>query len=56
MSKIIAKLQSPIDKVSGHKYTGFTIKAPFINFSFAPTKLIQIALTDTDFFIGWFIT
>ena len=37
MSKIIAKLQSPIDKVSGHKYTGFTIKAPFINFSFAPT-------------------
>lgn len=37
MSKIIAKLQSPIDKVSGHKYTGFTIKAPFINFSFDPT-------------------
>ena len=37
MSKIIAKLQSPIDKVSGHIYTGFTIKSPFINFSFAPT-------------------
>lgn len=37
MSKIIAKLQSPINKVFDHKYTGFTIKAPFINFSFAPT-------------------
>ena len=41
MSKIIAKLQSPIDKVSGHKYTGFTIKAPFINFSFAPTISVK---------------
>ncbi len=37
MSKIIAKLQCPIDKVFGHKYTGFSIKAPFISFSFAPT-------------------
>ena len=56
MSKIIVRIQLFLDKVFGHKYTGFTIKAPFINFSFAPTKLIQIALTDTDFFIGWFIT
>ena len=54
MSKIIVRIQLFLDKVFGHKYTGFTIKAPFINFSFAPTKLIQIALTDTDFFIGWF--
>ena len=52
MSKIIVRIQLFLDKVFGHKYTGFTIKAPFINFSFAPTKLIQIALTDTDFFIG----
>lgn len=56
MSKIIVRIQLFLDKVFGHKYTGFTIKAPFINFSFAPTKLIQIALTDTNFFIGWFIT
>ena len=56
MSKIIVRIQLFLDKVFGHKYTGFTIKAPFINFSFAPMKLIQIALTDTDFFIGWFIT
>ena len=47
MSKIIVRIQLFLDKVFGHKYTGFTIKAPFINFSFAPTKLIQIALTDT---------
>ena len=51
MSKIIVRIQLFLDKVFGHKYTGFTIKAPFINFSFAPAKLIQIALTDTDFFI-----
>ena len=56
MSKIIVRIQLFLDTVFGHKYTGFTIQAPFINFSFAPTKLIQIALTDTDFFIGWFIT
>lgn len=37
MSKIIAVFQVPIDKVSGHKYTGFTLKTPFVNFSFAPT-------------------
>ena len=37
MSKIIAKLQSPIDKVSGHKYTGFTIKAP----SHLPLRFLQ---------------
>ena len=37
MSKIIAKYQCYLDKVSGHKYTGCTIKTPFINFSFAPT-------------------
>lgn len=36
MSKIIVRIQLFLDKVFGHKYTGFTIKAPFINFSFAP--------------------
>lgn len=39
MSKIIAKSQFYIDKVSGHRYTGCTIKTPFINFSFAPTTI-----------------
>lgn len=37
MSKIIALVQLVIGKVLGHKYTGFTVKTPFINFSFAPT-------------------
>lgn len=36
MSKIIAGIQKVIGKVTGHRYTGFTIKAPFINLSFAP--------------------
>lgn len=56
MSKIIVRIQLFLGKMFSHKYTGFTIKASFINFSFAPTKLIQIALTDTDFFTGQFIT
>lgn len=37
MSKIIARFQNVPDKVFGHKYTGLTIKTPFVNFSFAPT-------------------
>lgn len=41
MSKIIAAIQKPIGKVSGHKYTGFTVKTPFINFSFAPSPFVQ---------------
>ena len=41
MSKIIAALQIPIGKVFGHKYTGCTVKTPFINFSFAPTHFQQ---------------
>ena len=40
MSKIITAIQKPIGKVSGHKYTGFTIKTPFINFSFAPAIIL----------------
>lgn len=36
MSKIINSIQAILDKVIAHKYTGFTIKLPFINFSFAP--------------------
>ncbi len=39
MSKIIAAFQIFFGKVLGHKYTGFTVKTPFINFSFAPTRL-----------------
>lgn len=37
MSKIIARFQIVPDKVCGHKYTGLTVKTPFVNFSFAPT-------------------
>ena len=37
MSKIIALFQIVLDKVFGHKYTGFSIKTPFVNVSFAPT-------------------
>ena len=37
MSKIITRFQIVPDKVFGHKYTGLTIKTPFVNFSFAPT-------------------
>ena len=37
MSKIISKSQKALDKVCDHKYTGLTLKTPFINFSFAPT-------------------
>lgn len=36
MSKIIEGIQKVTGKVSGHRYTGFTIKVPFINLSFAP--------------------
>lgn len=36
MSKIIAGIQKVTGKVFSHRYTGFTIKAPFINLSFAP--------------------
>ena len=37
MSKIIALFQIVLDKVFGHKNTGFSIKTPFVNVSFAPT-------------------
>ncbi len=36
MSKIIAGVQKIIGKVSGHRYTGLTLKMPFVNLSFAP--------------------
>ena len=39
MSKIIGLMRILLDKVLGHKYTGFSIKTPFINVSFAPTNL-----------------
>ena len=39
MSKIINFTQTIIGKVTGHKYTGITIKMPFVNFSFAPVLI-----------------
>lgn len=41
MTKIIAAIQRTIGKVFGHRYTGFTLKTPFIDFSFAPALFIQ---------------
>ena len=41
MSKIIAILQKGLDKATGHKYTGLTLKTPFINFSFAPSYITR---------------
>lgn len=42
MSKIIVGIQKVIGKVSGHRYTGFTVKAPFINLSFAPVLFTRL--------------
>lgn len=39
MSKIINFAQTIIGKVTGHKYTGITIKMPFVNLSFAPVLI-----------------
>lgn len=36
MSKIIMYANKLLAKVTGHRYTGFTVKMPFINLSFAP--------------------
>lgn len=38
MSKIIDLLQKVIGK-AGHKYTGLTVKTPFMNFSFVPASV-----------------
>ena len=44
MSKIIVGIQKVIGKVSGHHYTGFTIKAPFVNLSFAPVLFTRLLM------------
>lgn len=38
MSKIIMYANKLLVKVTGHRYTGFTVKTPFINLSFAPAQ------------------
>ena len=38
MSKIIMYANQLLVKVTGHKYTGLTVKTPFINLSFAPAQ------------------
>lgn len=42
MSKIILSVNKLLVKVTGHKYTGFTVKTPFINLSFAPAQIHTI--------------
>lgn len=42
MTKIIALLQKAIGKATGHKYSGMTVKTPFINFSFAPAITLRL--------------
>ena len=44
MSKIIKVVQTVLGKVFAHKYTGFVIKTPFVNISFAPTSIYGLAL------------
>ena len=39
MSKIITYANKLLVKVTGHRYTGFTVKTPFINLSFAPVLI-----------------
>ena len=56
MSKIIVRIQLFLDKVFGHKYTGFTIKAPFINFSFAPTAHTYYPINRMRFHRGVYST
>lgn len=38
MSKIFVYANKMLVKVTGHKYTEFTVKTPFINLSFAPAQ------------------
>lgn len=38
MSKIFMYVNKLLVKVAGHKYTGFTVKTPFVNLSFAPAQ------------------
>ena len=38
MSKVINFAQPIIGNITGHKYTGLTVKLPFINLSFAPAQ------------------
>ena len=44
MSKIITYANKLLVKVTGHRYTGFTVKTPFINLSFAPAQKCQYRL------------
>lgn len=41
MSKVINSAQPIIGNITGHKYTGLTVKLPFINLSFAPVHTIS---------------
>lgn len=38
MTKIFMYVNKLLVKVTGHRYTGFTVKTPFINLSFAPAQ------------------
>jgi len=38
MSKIFMYVNKLLVKATGHRYTGFTVKMPFINLSFAPAQ------------------
>ena len=38
MSKIFMYANKLLVKGTGHRYTGFTVKTPFINLSFAPAQ------------------
>lgn len=41
MQKIVSTVQKVLGKTIAHRYTGFTIRVPFINFSFAPAPFQQ---------------
>ena len=40
MHKFVNLIQHFIIRITGHKYSGITLKTPFINLSFAPVYVI----------------
>lgn len=50
MNHLISTIKSIINRVVPYKLSGITIKTPFINFSFAPVKIMSSH--KEDFFVS----